>query len=146
MADTTGERAVAATGISESRKSGVGPLVPQPHGGALRVGGPGRPKLQGDALRRAAALRSVRAILSLIPQAYERAQKDDARAQGWADWLIRVFLATGMGKAGRRGTIIAARGGQVQIAEVHLPPRTAGADVPGEGELSPVPGEGELSP
>ena len=136
MADTTGETAVPATGITEPRKSEVGSLVPQPHGGALRVGGPGRPKLQGDALRRAAALRSVRAILVLIPQALERAQKDDARAQGWADWLIRAFMATGVGKAGRRGTIIAARGGQVQIAEVHLPARTSG-DAPGEGELSP---------
>ncbi len=137
MAETTTETAVPATGITGLHKAEVGSMVPQAHGGALRVGGPGRPKLQGDALRRAAALRSVRAILALIPQAYERAQKDDARAQGWADWLIRAFLATGVGKAGRRGTIIAARGGQVQIAEVHLPPRTAGADAPGDSELSP---------
>ncbi len=137
MADTTSEMTVPATGITELHKAEVGSLVPQPHGGALRVGGPGRPRLVGDELRRAAALRSARAILDLIPQAYDRAQRDDARAQGWADWLVRAFLATGVGKVGRRGTFISAAGGRVQIAEVHLPPRTAGLDAPGEGELSP---------
>jgi hypothetical protein len=99
-------------------------LVPQPHGGAIRRGGPGRPRLRGEAFLRACAIRCGHLLYLEMRRAEEALANEDTKADerwAWRAWLVKVMQVTR--PLGPRNATFVGRGGQIVKANVVLPAR-----------------------